>query len=269
VIDRTLALWLLGTIGGTFVLLDLIRLRFPAANAIALRWFGGLMRREELKSVSGNSFFVLGLVLITAVFPKPIVLLSALYLALGDPWAAIVGTAVHAWLAEAFLAANSRLGRARWLVETRLEITPGLTGSCDLFDADTFTVVDHKVLGTTTMRKYTSEGPPPGYVAQAHLYGLGWHRLGIPVRDVALAFYPRSGLLSGLRLWSQPWDPAVAQAALDRHDAILAAADALGCERDPRAYKEIPRTPGHSCTYCSWLQPGPDTGDGCPGHLAA
>lgn len=186
-----------------------------------------------------------------------------------DPWAAIVGTAVHAWLADAFLAANTRLGRARWLVETRLEIRPGLTGSCDLFDADTMTVIDHKVLGVTTMRRYTSEGPPPGYVAQAHLYGLGWHRLGIPVRDVALAFYPRSGLLSGLRLWSQPWDPAVAQAALDRHDSILAVADALGCEREPRAYTEIPRTPGHACTYCAYLQPGPDTGDGCPGHLAA
>jgi hypothetical protein len=186
-----------------------------------------------------------------------------------DPWAAIVGTAVHAWLADAFLAQNARLGRPRWLVETRLEIRPGLIGSCDLFDADELTVIDHKVLGATTMRKYSSEGPPDVYVAQAHLYGLGWHRLGVPVRDVALAMYPRSGLLSGLRIWSQPWDPAAAQAALDRHDAILAAADALDCEHNPAAFKDLPREPGHSCTYCQWLQPGPDTGNGCPGHLAA
>ncbi|MBA8925895.1 hypothetical protein BC739_003094 [Kutzneria viridogrisea] len=185
-----------------------------------------------------------------------------------DPWAAIVGTAVHAWLAAAFLGANDRLGRIRYLVETRLEIRPGLTGSCDLYDADEATVIDHKILGPTTMKAYSQNGPPPAYRAQAHLYGLGWTRLGVPVRDVALAFYPRSGLLSGLRVWSEPYNPGTAQAALDRHDQILALADALGCEHNPTAYQHIPRIPGHSCTYCPWLRPGPDTGTACPGHLA-
>ncbi|GAA0638062.1 hypothetical protein GCM10010174_69880 [Kutzneria viridogrisea] len=185
-----------------------------------------------------------------------------------DPWAAIIGTAVHAWLADAFEAANTRLGRIRYLVERRVEVRPGLTGSCDLFDADTMTVIDHKVVGTTKMREYRLQGPPPHYRAQAHLYGVGYANLGLPVREVALAFYPRGGLLSGLHVWSEPFDPAIAQAALDRHDQVLALVDTLDVERNPANYRHLPATPSHGCTYCPWFKPGTDTGRGCPGHLA-
>lgn len=188
-----------------------------------------------------------------------------------DPWAAIVGTSVHAWLADAFEAANRRLGRIRYLVEKRVQIRTGLTGSCDLFDADTMTVIDHKVVGTTNMRKYKTAHLDPSvlgaYRPQAHLYGVGYANLGLPVREVALAFYPRGGLLSGLHVWSEPFDPAIAQAALDRHDQILALADTLECDRNPANYRHVPRSPSHGCTYCPWFKPGTDTGQGCPGHL--
>jgi diacylglycerol kinase (CTP) len=92
ILDRQGALMALAGVGGTFVILDLIRLRFPRANDLTLRLFGSIMRREELKRLSGNSYFVLGLLLVTFVFPKSVVLLSVLYLAWGDPIAAIVGT---------------------------------------------------------------------------------------------------------------------------------------------------------------------------------
>ena len=38
-----------------------------------------------------------------------------------DPWAAVQGVAVHAWLADAFRAENERLGRVRYLVEQRVQ----------------------------------------------------------------------------------------------------------------------------------------------------
>jgi hypothetical protein len=184
-----------------------------------------------------------------------------------DPWAAIVGTATHAWLAEAFTKANERIGRIRYLIEQRLEIAPGLTGSCDLFDADTMTVIDHKVLGTTTMREYKTMGPPKEYRAQAHLYGKGYARLGLAVREVALAMYPRSGLLSGLHVWSEPFDESVADAAIARMHQITEAAVALDVEHHPENYRLIPRESSHRCTYCPWFKPGMDAGDGCPGHM--
>ncbi|WP_263251610.1 PD-(D/E)XK nuclease family protein [Saccharopolyspora rosea] len=185
-----------------------------------------------------------------------------------DPWAAIVGTAVHAWLAAAFEAVNDRLGRIRYLVEKRVEIRPGLTGSCDLYDADTATVIDHKVVGPTSMKEYRRSGPPPAYRVQAHLYGVGYTRLGVPVREVAVAFYPRSGLLSGLHVWSEPFDPAVAEQALQRHDQVLEAACALDVDRHPEGYRKLPTDPSHACNYCPWFKPGPDTGATCPGHMA-
>lgn len=92
VLDRTQAMIALASIGGAFVLLDLFRLCFPKMNALTLRMFGKIMRREELKSISGNSFYILGLMVVLLFFPKPIVLLSVAFLALGDPVAAVVGT---------------------------------------------------------------------------------------------------------------------------------------------------------------------------------
>lgn len=92
VLRKDQAVLLLVGLGGALVIGDLIRLRFASVNTIALRVFGGLMRREELKSISGNSFYVLGLLTIVLFFSKPVVLLSVLFLAIGDPTAAIVGT---------------------------------------------------------------------------------------------------------------------------------------------------------------------------------
>lgn len=86
------ALWVLSIVGGAWLAVDALRFRSVAVNNAALRIFGGLMRREELRSLTGNSYFILGLVLVLSVFPRPIVCLSALYLALGDPIAALVGT---------------------------------------------------------------------------------------------------------------------------------------------------------------------------------
>ncbi|MBI4404410.1 MAG: hypothetical protein HY537_09630 [Deltaproteobacteria bacterium] len=91
-IDRQTALWLLVTLGGSLVTFDALRFYWPKVNRVALRVFGKVMRREELKSLSGNSFYIAGLALIVWLFPKPIVLLAVIFLAVGDPAAAIIGT---------------------------------------------------------------------------------------------------------------------------------------------------------------------------------
>jgi diacylglycerol kinase (CTP) len=80
-------------IGGPLIILDLARLRVPKLRSAALQVFGSVMRCDELNQVSGNSFYVLGLLAVVIFFSKPIALLCILYLALGDPAAAIIGTA--------------------------------------------------------------------------------------------------------------------------------------------------------------------------------
>jgi hypothetical protein len=147
-----------------------------------------------------------------------------------DNWPATVGTAVHTWLADTFAADNAHRaaeGRPpRWLLEQRVTIRPGLSGSCDLYDLETATVIDWKTTGTTRLRKYRAAGDPgQQYRQQAHLYGMGWTNVGVPVRSVAVVFLPRSGVLRDTWLWTEPYDRAVAQAALDRADGLLVAAN--------------------------------------------
>ncbi len=92
VIDRQTACWAIVAIGGPFFLLDVLRLQSPWLRKLALRYFGPLMRRNELLGLTGNSFFILGLFFVVFFFTKPIALLSILFLAVGDPVAAWVGT---------------------------------------------------------------------------------------------------------------------------------------------------------------------------------
>lgn len=184
----------------------------------------------------------------------------------GDPWASIVGTAVHAWLASAFEADNRRRTSPRWLVEQRVRVSESITGTVDLYDGETATVVDHKVLGAASMKRVKAEGAGEPYRSQAHLYGLGLARAGLPVERVALAVYPRSGFLSDLYVWSEPYSEARALAALDRLAAVITVAGVLDVDTHPERWALIPADSG-ACAFCPYLRPGLASAcaDGCPG----
>ena len=204
----------------------------------------------------------------------------------GDPWPSIVGTATHAWLGDAFEAASGTeatpanvagaVGRAaaaqpgRYIVEKRLTIAPPLLpgGSCDLYDTWTETVIDHKVVGTSSMQRYKRDGPRRQYRVQLHVYGLGWEIAGRAPRNVALAFYPRGGLLSGLWVWTEPYDGQIAIDAITRLTSIRQLTISLDPEAHPERWALIPATADHGCTYCPWWRPGStDLSSGCPGEV--
>lgn len=187
----------------------------------------------------------------------------------GDPLASIIGTATHAWLADAFTRANVGLPITRWLVEQRVSPSPTLHGSADLFDAWNGDVIDWKVVGATSLNKYKKDGPSPQYRAQAHLYGLGFANLGFTVNKVTLAFLPRGGFLSGMHLWSESYRPDLAHAALNRLADILDLTAQLDPETNPERWEMIPAAPDHGCTWCPMLRhaTGPANAAGCSGHL--
>jgi hypothetical protein len=140
-----------------------------------------------------------------------------------DGWRAIVGTAVHNWLEEAAVADCARLGRGRWYPEVRVQPDERLLpsgGSCDLFDSDTNTVIDHKTTTKTKLTAYRLNGPGVQYQRQAHLYGLGYSRAGHDVQNVALAFWLRDGMLRDLYVWTEPYDEHLALATLERYDTL-------------------------------------------------
>jgi hypothetical protein len=181
-----------------------------------------------------------------------------------DPLPSWVGTGAHAMNAEAFERANER-EPGRWLVEQRVQVAPGLAGSCDLYDTRTETVIDHKFVGTGSMRKYKTGGPSTVYRVQTHLYALGIENAGRTPKRVAIAFFPRGGLLSGLHVWTEPYDRQLALDAVARLETIKLAVISLDPEATPANWAYLPTSPGHGCEYCPWYLPGStDLARGCP-----
>ena len=185
-----------------------------------------------------------------------------------DPLPSIIGVATHTWLANAFTADNANYPQLpRWLVETTVYPDDAHPGSCDLYDVHKAAVIDWKVLGATSMKTYKASGPPPYYVVQSHLYGLGYERLGFQVATVAIVMLPRGGMLSGLHTWSEPYDRNVALEALERvGDIACNLNDASNVHTDEVDWSAIEASPGPSCNYCPYKRPGPVDGTGCPGE---
>lgn len=185
-----------------------------------------------------------------------------------DPLSAIMGTAMHAWLEDAVRSANEQLGRVRWIPEQRVEIRPGLAGTCDLYDADTLSVLDWKVPGKTRHDKYKKYGPSNTYRAQAHLYGAGYQRsFGLPVKYVGIVFLSRTGGLRDTFLWREEYNQALVDevlARLDRVDIHIAEKHLM---TDPKRFLQVPITPDGDCSAtCPWYSPVPDdSGYQCPG----
>jgi dolichol kinase len=90
-VDRFVCCLLLTLALGFAVSAEYARLRFPRLNAFAIRVMGPIMRKNEVNKVSGTPFYVGSVLLAIAVFPKPIAILSTLFLAIGDPMSSIFG----------------------------------------------------------------------------------------------------------------------------------------------------------------------------------
>lgn len=184
-----------------------------------------------------------------------------------DPLPSIVGTAAHTWMEGALELHNKKIGRIRYITEAKIDIVPGMFGHCDCLDCDTWTVMDWKFPGSTQMKHYRQHGPSHQYRAQAHLYGMGWVKLGAPIKEVAIVFLPRGGFLKDMYIWSEPYNEAIALAALERYYAITELAVAMDVEHFPENYDRFPVTTGHNCTYCDWFNPTAKTSESCRGYL--
>jgi dolichol kinase len=73
------------------VTVEFMRLRVPSINERVIRLWGPVMRSCEVNRVSGIPFYILATLLAIGIFPKPIAVLSILYLAIGDPMASLFG----------------------------------------------------------------------------------------------------------------------------------------------------------------------------------
>ncbi len=164
-------------------------------------------------------------------------------------WLPAIGTFVHAGLADIF-----NRHPDRWLVEHEVMVgwvgNAEIWGSSDLFDTETGTVIDFKIVGATTLKK-AKTGPSKQYFTQANLYGTGFVNAGHTVTKVAICYLPRNAIsLEQGVWWENHHDPAVAAAALENAERLTAQIDLLasidpaavdvwirGLERHPDCYQ--------------------------------
>lgn len=172
-----------------------------------------------------------------------------------DPLPSIIGVATHKWLDSAARYANEKLGRQRFLAETKLTIIPGVRGTADLYDRDTNTVIDWKVPGTNRFNTYRKD-PGPVFKAQVQMYGLGFEQAGMPVDTVAIALLPRGKTLKSMHVWSAPYDPDLAVEALTRREAVIAMLADFDVANNPDRFEWFPKGP-YDCIFCPWFSPRP------------
>lgn len=189
-----------------------------------------------------------------------------------DKWAALLGTALHSWLAELFEHRNQVLGYRRYLIEHRVTIREGLGGTLDLFDTELGRLYDWKLVGDSSMRKYARHGMPRRYRVQGQLYGLGAEMEGLDVREVVVVCLPRGAYLRGKsHVLMVPYSRAEAERALARLDKLAAKSGRplveipTGDEDEIDDPESEPTPP--DCQWCPWFRPGVELSlqGGCPG----
>lgn len=198
---------------------------------------------------------------------------------MGLAWAPMCGTAVHGLMEEVLKAENARLGRERWIIEQEVKLDDELSGHGDAFDTDWGMVVDWKYTGVTARRKAQRRSVPNEelvsmeYRTQAHLYGLGHHNAGRPVRFVRLVLLARSHDYSESVEWTEEYREDIAVDALTRFYNIRDQVVNLDAARLPERLSWIPAAAGEACKWCPFRRPTPPDGapvdaTGCEGDTA-
>lgn len=190
----------------------------------------------------------------------------------GDGWAAFVGTCTHVGMAEVYTFADAGTGRYAVELPVFLGMPSVPRGTTDLLDRRDGTVVDWKIMGAYSLKKFKAEGPSATYRTQAHVYGLGAERGGEKVKNVAVVGLPRAGSsLDEMHVWTEKYDRKFAQAALDRvariagHVQEIRRPDGLGGTPGEMATAQQFEA-GDDCRYCPFHLPkDEEMKRGCPG----
>lgn len=180
-----------------------------------------------------------------------------------DPLPSIIGTAAHKWMESAAMHANTVLGRQRWHTEVRVNPAPWLSGSCDLYDADTHTVIDYKFPGNGRFKTYIKTMNPV-YRAQVHLYGKGFRNAGMEVETVGVMLMSRGGTLASAHLWTEPYDETIADEVLTRRNQAVALMHDFDIENHPERFEWFTRS-GPDCQFCPWWSLRPEGPNQCGG----
>jgi len=91
-VSHAMAFQLITFVTGLCIVLDILRRHSLIINQALMSVFHPIMREHERNSLTGTTYLLSGAFIIIFLFPKLIVTLSLLFLAIADPLAGYVGT---------------------------------------------------------------------------------------------------------------------------------------------------------------------------------
>lgn len=170
------------------------------------------------------------------------------------PWLPTLGHAAHDWLEGNIIQHLMATRTDRWVPEGKVAVgTIGgieITGHSDVLDVHSGTVVDYKLVGTTTLRKVRKAGATLTYRNQAQSYGKGWEDGGFVIKSVAIWFLPRNGFrMSDGFIHQESYDRSMAERAIARADMFARAIQTFGVEA------VLAKAPPHTGTEFSCPDP--------------
>jgi len=222
-------------------------------------------------------------------------------------WRPQIGVWAHNGLADVFEEANRGFLEAeRFLVERLVKVAslPALddfdedvSGTGDLYDAVTASVVDWKIVGPTTLKNVRArvrvcheiecaelmecphKGLPRGaslqYRKQGQTYGKGYAALGLNVKWIVIAFLPAAGELFGDKpdayFHVERFSPALADEGIDRMIGTKSLLNALPLD----TVLGMMPTADVYCNTCPYFNREAEVvepreprslAEGCPGH---
>ena len=90
-ISRGMGVLILGFFLGLDLFVEFTRLRNPVLNEKMVKIWGPFLRAHEMTQLSTIPHYIFAAMIAVGLFPKPIAVLSLLYLACGDPIASLAG----------------------------------------------------------------------------------------------------------------------------------------------------------------------------------
>ena len=91
-VSHDVIFWSAVAAAGVAVLLEVTRFGFGSANDLLLRYFGVFFKEKERQRVTGSTYLLIGTVGAFHFLDKTVAIIALLFLALGDPSAAMIGS---------------------------------------------------------------------------------------------------------------------------------------------------------------------------------
>ena len=86
---------LLSVLSGLALVVEMARFKFPTVNKLIMVWLKPILKESEDRRVTGATYIAISALVAFLVFDEPVAIAALLFLSLGDPVAAIVGTRVR------------------------------------------------------------------------------------------------------------------------------------------------------------------------------